>query len=150
MDFLREQQVIFTSKRFENIYFLFKEKYEVTYDELFILCASIGFRDNKKTEFKEKGREFRSNYFKRNSRATAYSIILNDPDIGKQIERFEDKNFIRDARRILEEYAEHGMEILVEKVFFKRWDGYKLEESYNEYLVDLTSFIYGQTNEVPF
>lgn len=150
MDFLMDQQILFSSKRFESIYIFFKEQYDVKYDELFILCASIGFKNNKRVKYTEKGREFRSNYFKRDSKATAYSIILNDPDLGRQIDRFSDKDFAKEARRVLEEYAEGGMEYLVENLFVRRWDGTKLDESYSEYIIDLVSFVYAESSKVPF
>ncbi|AQS09899.1 hypothetical protein CLOBY_20380 [Clostridium saccharobutylicum] len=150
MDFLMDQHRLFTSKKYENVYFLFKEKYDISYDELFILCAAIGFKNNKRTTIGEKGREFRTNYFKRDSKATAYSIILNDPELGKQIEKFEDKEFAREARAALEEYAEAGMEILIENLFVRKWDGNKLDDSYDEYIVDIVSYVYGLSIELPF
>lgn len=150
MDFLMDQHRLFTSKKYENVYFLFKEKYDISYDELFILCAAIGFKNNKRTPVGEKGREFRTNYFKRDSKATAYSIILNDPELGRQIEKFEDKEFGREARATLEEYAETGMERLIENLFIRKWDGNKLDDSYDEYIVDIVSYVYGLSIELPF
>lgn len=150
MDFLREQSILYTSKKFEKIYIMFKDEYKISYDELFILAATIGFLDGERSQLESKGREFRTNYFKRNSRATAYSIILNDPFLGKQIDKFEDKDFVKEAKDALEEYAERGMEVLVNDVFKRFWDGDKLDEKYKDYVVDLTYYVYERSATLPF
>lgn len=68
----------------------------------------------------------------------------------KNIEEFENPDYRLAARKKLESYAEGGMEILVEDVFKRRFDGYKLDESYTEYEVDIVSYLYMDVNEVPF
>ena len=150
MDFLSEQQLIFTSKKYENIYKVLNKTIDVKYHDLFMLCASIGFKNNRKKAVVEKGREFRSNYLSREQKATAYSIILSDSELGRKINKFEDKEFILEARKALEQYAEGGMEILVEEVFKSKWTGEILDENYSEYEVDIISYIYEQSQEIPF
>lgn len=150
MDFLSEQQLVFTSKRYEAIYKSLNNLIDVKYHDLFMLCAVIGFRNNNKLTVEEKGREFRSNYLSREQKATAYSIILNDNELEKKINRFEDREFIIKARKRLEEYAEGGMEILVNTVFKSKWNGEILDGSYDEYEIDIISYIYEQALEVPF
>ena len=150
MDFLSEQQLVFTSKRYEVIYKSLNNLIDVKYHDLFMLCAVIGFRNNNKLTVEEKGREFRSNYLSREQKATAYSIILNDNELEKKINRFEDREFIVKARKRLEEYAEGGMEILVNTVFKSKWNGEILDGSYDEYEIDIISYIYEQALEVPF
>ena len=150
MDFLREQALLFTSKKYEPIYMHLNSQYEIKYHEFFLLCASLGFKKNKQTAIGEKGRELRTNYFNTKQKAAVYSIILSDQEIGKNIEAFEEQEFRLKARKKLESYAEGGMEVLVEEVFGRRWDGHKLDESYTEYEVDIVSYIYADVNEVPF
>lgn len=150
MDFLAEQQIIFTSKKYESIYKALNTLIDVKYHDLFMLCASIGFKNNKKLPLNDKGREFRSNYLSREQKATAYSIILNDSELGRKINKFEDREFIVKSRKRLEEYAEGGMYILVRDVFKSKWTGELLDESYGEYEVDIISYIYEQSLEVPF
>ncbi len=115
-----------------------------------MICASLGFKHNKRAPRENQGREFRSNYLNTNQRATAYSIILSDPEIGKNIEQFEDPEFKRKARKHLEEYAEGGIEILIDEVFGSRWDGNKLDPNYSEYEIDILSYIYSDVKAVPF
>ncbi|MBB6625085.1 hypothetical protein H7E67_16820 [Clostridium gasigenes] len=150
MDFLSEQQLIFTSKKYEPIYRILNKTIDVKYHDLFMLCASIGFKHNRKPSIVEKGREFRSNYLSREQKATAYSIILNDSELGRKINKFEEKEFVLEARKSLEQYAEGGMGILVEEVFKSKWTGEILDENYAEYEVDIISYIYDQSKEVPF
>lgn len=150
MDFLSEQQLIFTSKKYEPIYKVLNKVIEIKYHDLFMLCASIGFKNNRKATVVEKGREFRSNYLSREQKSTAYSIILNDSNLGRKIDKFEDKEFTLEARKALEQYAEGGMDILVSEVFKSKWTRDILDENYSEYEVDIISYIYEQSREVPF
>jgi hypothetical protein len=150
MDFLMDQALLYTSKRYEEIYIHFNSNYEIKYQDLFLLCASIGFRNDRKTSFKERGREFRTNYLNSKQKATAYSIILSDSELGKNIEAFENSEFRLQARKRLEQYAEGGMDLLVEEVFGHRFDGNKLDPTYSEYEVDLLSYVYAESNTVPF
>jgi hypothetical protein len=55
-----------------------------------------------------------------------------------------------DIRLKLEAYAEGGMDILIEEVFGHRLDGNRLDTTYGEYEVDVLSYIYGDSIEVPF
>lgn len=150
MDFLMDQAILYTSKKYEEIYIQFKEKYDIKYQDLFLLCASIGFKKDRQKKIGEQGREFRTNYLNSKQKATAYSIILSDLEIGKNIEAFEGSEFRLKARKKLEAYAEGGMEILVEDVFGHRFDGNRLDPQYGEYDVDLLSYVYGDAMEVPF
>lgn len=150
MDFLNEQRIFYTSKKYENVYIYFNNNYKISYDELFTIAVTIGFRNNKCVSFSERGREFRSNYLKRDNKATIYSILLNDEQLGKQIDKFKDSDFILQCRKRLEEYAEGGIEYMVEKIFCKKWDGVQLDDSYDDYLVDLMTYVFKEFTSVPF
>ena len=150
MDFLKEQGLINTSKKYEEIYILLKEKYDISYDQLFTLCAVIGFKNNKVIKIDSKGREFRGSYLKRTNRASLYSIILNDGKLGKRIDSFEENEYQKKCVRKLEEYAEGGMEILTTEVFKGKWGANKLDEKYDEYIIDIISYVYSESLEVPF
>lgn len=151
MDFLlTDQAILYTSEEYQEIYFFFSQKYEIKYDELFTICATIGFKNNRKSPVQGHGREFRSNYLNSSQRAAAYAIILADPELGRNIELFEDSEFRKKARQLLMKYAEGGMDILVEKVFGSRWDGYKLDPNYTEYDIDVLGYIYEDANQIPF
>lgn len=150
MDFLSGQGILYTSQKYGNIYQVLNKSLEIKYHELFILCAAIGFKNNQKANFTLKGREFKTNFFSRDQRSTAYAIILNDPEFGKKIEQFDDNSFVLQSRKLLEQYAEGGMNILVDRVFGAKWSGEFLDERYSEYIIDIMSFIYEEALELPF
>lgn len=151
MDFLAQKQiVVFTSKQYENIYIYLNDVYEIKYHDLFMLCASIGFRGNNPLPIREKGREFRSNYLSNAQRATAYSIILNDTTIGKDLDRFGEEDFPNIAKKVLEDYAEGGMQILVRDVLRSKFKDGHLDKTHEEYDLDIISYVYEQSDVVPF
>ena len=150
MDFLSEQALLYTSKKYEPIYIHLNSKYDIKYQDIFLLCASLGFKKNREQTVEDRGRELRTNFFKTDQKAAIYSIILSDQEIGRDIEEFEKPEFRLRSRKKLERYAEGGMSVLVEEVFGIRWDGHKLDESYKEYEVDIVSYLYTDLNEVPF
>ena len=142
--------LIYSSKKYENIYILLNKEYDMPYHRLFLVCAALGARKDLSLPVAEKGREFRSNYFSNDERNLAYSIILNNEAQGKDLEKFSDENFHSEARKILESYAEGGMEDLVEHVFREKWDGIKLDESHNNYPIDILSYVVTNLKDVPF
>ena len=48
MDFLSGQIIIYTSRRYEEIYRHLNSDFGIKYHELFILCASLGMYGGKK------------------------------------------------------------------------------------------------------
>jgi hypothetical protein len=117
---------------------------------MFLFCAAIGARNSHSIPFTGKGREIRSNYFTSDERNLLYSIILNDESKGKDLEKFEDNTFYSEARKLLESYAEGGMEILVKEVFTEKWDGVKLDSAYTDYSTDLLTYVASALKNVPF
>lgn len=150
MDFLTGQRLIFTSERYGSIYGHFIENYGIKLAELFLMAMTIGFYHNRRVERKGEGRQFRSNYFSTQERSSVYTMLLTDPEMGKAIEHFEEKEFQFKARKVMEEYAEGGMKILVEEVFMGNWDGNTLDKTYKEYEVDILSYISQLIDDTPF
>lgn len=66
----------------------FNTKYDIKYHDLFLLCASLGFKKNRSVPIEERGRELRTNYLNSSQRAAAYTILLNDQEIGRNIEEY--------------------------------------------------------------
>lgn len=151
MDFLSENQIVLlTSQRYQDIYIKLNEKFDIKYHELFILSAAVGYKHNRKIPFQGKGREMRSTYFDQAQKTTAYTIILGDEDVAMDIRSFEDKEFITTAKKLLEMYAEGGMEIIVEEVFGNKFNNEILDTSYDEYLIDIMSYICQEAQQLPF
>jgi len=150
MDFLNDKLVLFTSKKYEPIYMHLSVDFSIKYYELFILCATLGFKEERSLPLEEKGREFKSHYFNSKQKTTFYSIILNDNELGKNIEAFEDKEFMTKCKKKLEQYAEGGMEILCEELFGNKWQAPVLDSGYEDYDIDIIKFVLEKSMTVPF
>ena len=142
---------IFKSKKYEDIYNVLVNKEHIfKMSELFTLCASIGFKHNNPVPLESKGTEMRSEHFKENQLTALYSIMINSPLIKANLDNFMDYDFVRSSFKVIEEYAEGGMEIICRDVFEKNWNGYQLTQDYEYYDVDLLRFIYEDYKEEVF
>ncbi|MDA2771328.1 MULTISPECIES: hypothetical protein [Bacillus cereus group] len=151
MGFLQEaEMLIYSSQKYEEIYMKINKDLKITYKNIFLLCAALGARNGRTTPVTKRGREFRASYFNESEENLVYTIILNDETNGKNIELFNDPEFRKEARKIIEEYAEGGMDILVEEVFKEKWNGIKLDEKYDNYDVDIMKYLIANLNKVPF
>src|SRR5690625_2317409 len=134
MSFLQESQIIFyTSQKYEEIYRRINEDLNMGYKYVFLLCAALGAKNGRKAPIEKRGREFRASYLNSEEEHLIYSIILNDETIGKNIDAFDDREQQAEMKRLVEQYAEGGMELLVEQVFKEKWNGIKLDEGYDNY-----------------
>ena len=149
--YLGDNFFIYKSKKYENIYdVLVNKKHLFKMSELFTLCAAIGFKNNIKLPVEKKGTEMRSEHFRKDCLPVVYSMIVNDPYIGGDIDKFEDYEFIKSAFKKIEEYAEGGMQILCQEVFENKWDKNVLDEEYDEYGVDILRYIYDEQDKPVF
>jgi len=151
MGFLQEtEMLIYSSLKYEEIYIKVSKDLKITYKNIFLLCAALGARTGRTVAVAKRGREFRASYFNESEENLIYTIILNDETNGKNIELFSDPEFRKKARKIIEEYAEGGMDILIEEVFKEKWNGVKLDEKYDNYDVDIMKYLIANLNKVPF
>lgn len=142
---------IFKSKKYEDIYdVLVNKRHIFKMSELFTLCASLGFKHNNPVPFDNKGTEMRSEHFKESQLTVLYSIMINSPLIKADLDSFRDYDFIKNSFKIIEQYAEGGMEIICREVFEKNWNGYELVEDDEHYEIDLLRFIYEDYKEGSF
>lgn len=150
MNFLAKDFGLFSSEEFETIYDELKNKYEIRYQDLFMLCAQIGFRKKKRKKLIGKGKEFRSSTINARQKACCYSILFNASEFDTSMEGMKKDSFQSEGKNILEEYANGGMAILVSTIFKTKWNGKNLDSSYKEYDIDLMSFIKEELESVPF
>lgn len=151
MSFLQQSQIIFyTSKKYEDIYMRINQDLNMGYKYIFLLCAALGAKNGRKSPIEKRGREFRASYLNRDEEHLIYSIILNDETVGKNIDAFAEREKQANLKRLVEEYAEGGMDMLVEEVFKEKWNGIKLDESYDNYYVDLLKYTMANLQSVPF
>ena len=152
---LKNSFLIGRSNKYEGIYEYFNNKKIFSMSELFTLCAVIGFTNNRKVDFrsdsKNKGKDIRSEYFANNELMNIYTIMIKSQDIKANIDDFANYEFIRSAFRIIEQYAEGGMEILCEDVFCDNWDkDTLLGGNEKHYEADILNYINAKRSEDKF
>lgn len=150
MNFLQGQLIFQTNPKYDLIYEHLRDAYDIKYQHLFLLNVVFGHKYNRKVQFSGKGREIRSNFFKPDEQNVLYTILLADETINKDIEKFDEQDMQLPMRKTLEEYAEGGMEILIEELFLEKWDGSKIDKGYHDYNSDLLLFVIAKLEEVPF
>lgn len=150
MDYLSGQGIVYTSENYEGIYITMNEKYNIKYHELFILAASIGFKNNKRSPLNKNGREFRLSYFTQEQKAVVYTILLLDDGLSIDTEDLLNKEMFRNFTKALEEYAEGGMDILIENALPANINKNTSEKEYNDYIVDIMSYLHKTIDEATF
>lgn len=151
MDFLSSQTIIYTSEKYEGIYMEIANNKNIRYHDIFLLACSIGFRNGRRSPITRRGREFRSNYLSSDEqKTTIYTILLEDPYLNIRIEDLTKKEKFGEFKKVLEEYAEGGMDILVEEVFPPNIHINTKGKAYKNYIIDIMSYVYEQSIEVPF
>lgn len=129
----------------------FMEKQIMKPYQLFTFCATIGFKYGEKMPYLNRGKDTRGFYFKEPELTSLYSIIINDPDIGQNLEAFSDDEFIKKGFKTIEEYAEGGMQVILEKFGMNwGWNGETLSEEYDEFAIDLLHFVLNEQNKDSF
>lgn len=146
MDFLSGQILIYANREYEDIYEYFKSDYSIETGELFIFCASVGYFFNRKSSYvkdRKKDKEFRSNYLKSLGKTSAYTMLLSDDTFRLSVEDLDESNKSEYGKYVnsLEEYAEGGMQVLIEEVFKSKFSSGVLDKNYKWYMVDLMNFI---------
>lgn len=138
------------SKKYESIYEYFYKSKTFGMSELFTICAVIGFINGKRVPFSDKGKDTRSEFFSSNDLTKIYIIMMKSEDINATLDDFANPNFIKEKFKVIEEYAEGGMQILVDEVFKGNWNGTELTKSYKKYEIDILSYINEIRSKVPF
>lgn len=118
---------------------------------LFIFTLAVGYKRNTSKDILiRSGNPVHSRRMTESQLATLYSIVINDETIGKKFESFLNDDFLSKCLKLIEKYAQGGIEILCEEVFEKKWNGSTLSREYNEYDVDLLRFIHTERISDPF
>lgn len=151
----KDKHRVYISKRFDDIYELLGfDTNKKVFDNrisLFLFAASIGYKYNKSIPLLDKVEyPIHCEQLTDNQLSTLYSIIINDDKLGKNIENFMKDDFLPQALKLIETYAEGGMQTICEKVFEDKWIKNTLIREYNEYDIDLLRFIYEERMSNPF
>ena len=155
VEFELKRDTFFISRNsaYDDIYDYFYKNKTFKGAELFTICAVIGFINNKRVPFdrgKDKIKDIRSEYFTSSDLSKLYIIMIKSDDINAELDNFAEPKFIKDNFKVIEEYSEAGMRILIEEVFKGNWSGTERTKTYKKYEIDILSYINEIRNRVPF
>ncbi|ATD31153.1 hypothetical protein BHM04_08105 [Macrococcus sp. IME1552] len=154
MGIIIEQPIVFNvEQKYDSIYQFFNRKQEnknyiFENGQLFLICVSIGYRNSNKVPLNKKGTtQTRGNVYKRDEENLLLNIIYSEFKDFDKITKYENRIEIK---KLIEEYANGGMEILLDKVLNDYWDGEKLDDTFSEYHYIISKFILSEIINIPF
>ncbi|MGD6768565.1 MULTISPECIES: hypothetical protein [unclassified Mammaliicoccus] len=154
MGILRDNQLIFyVDKKYDDVYEVLSNlskdnKFEIK--NLFILCASIGFRNSYKMKVEKKGKETRSSYLTPMEEAFLLNLAFTDKNISSDLDELNKYENRGSVKTVIEDYANGGMSLILENAFNDNWDGSSLNENYDHYYYDLNKYILSEIKNIPF
>lgn len=154
MSFLKESSIIFVSdEKYDDMYkslSSMEDSYKIDYKYLFLLSAAIGFRNSIRVPVGNKGREIRASYYTQNEESLLINMLMADPDIDHDIEWLMDPENLGEIRKIINEYANAGMEIICNNGLDDYWDGEELVKNDSTIIFELSKFVLSEISNVPF
>ena len=141
-------------KGYEDIYQVLVDEVKCkVFDDrisLFVFTVAVGYKRNVAKDILRLGNSIHSRRITEHQLASLYAIIINDESIGKNFENFLDEDFLTKGLKLIEKYAQGGIEIICNEVFEEKWNGSTLSREYKEYSVDLLRFVYTERISAPF
>lgn len=157
MGLIKGREIVFNvDEKYTDIYNYFTKKNDgidgIDTGTLFLLSAAIGFKNSRKSKLIKKDKQTRGSFLIPDEESLIYNMAYSDEVFNGNLEKLasDDKETINEIKNLYEEYANGGMEILVENVFKDHWDGIELERSYEKHHYDLSRFIASEIKNVPF
>lgn len=154
MRIISEQPIIFNvDEKYDTVYQYFNRKqenkdYVFENGQLFLVCVALGYRNSIKIPLNKKGITLtRGNVYKRDEENLLLNIVYSEFKDLKKISDYENRSEIK---KILEEYANGGMNLLIEKVLIDYWDGEKLDNTIDDYHFLISKYILSEVNNIPF
>lgn len=148
MDFLTEgKRTIKADVMHEEVYQQLNEKTGMGIAEIFYFCVLLGFKNqHQSTEFRAGRKEFRVTYLDETQRSILYAIANEKVPLIELNTQEKIKEVIFDYQK----YSNGGMEILIQKVFKNHYINGSLDNTYDDYDLDLIRYMYDNLNEMPF
>src|SRR5699024_5415372 len=155
MSFLKDSSIVFVSdKKYDAIYkslSTMEDSYKkVDYKYLFLLSVTIGFKNSIRVPVENKGREIRASYYTQNEESLLINMLMADPDINHDIEWLMDSENFGEIRKIINEYANAGMEIICNRGLDDYWDGENLVKNDSTIIFELSKCVLSEISNVPF
>lgn len=153
MDFLSTKIIIKTDQRYSEYYSDINHFSGLDTASIFLMCVIIGYKANKMSDdlkFGDKSKEFRGEYFDDIGKSILYTIADNITD-GKMFDDWDDDSLKNEIIKKFQRYSNAGMDILINDAFSDNMTDGKFRESYDNYDLDLTKYLYDGLNvKVPF
>ena len=154
MGILKDNQMIFyTDSKYNDVFdtFIKKEaKNKIEIKQLYILVATLGFKNSKRVQVSSKGKETRTSYLSYKEEALLLNMVFADSEINNNIDKIVNLNNKIKIKNIIDEYANGGLELIVERGLPHRWNGEFLDNEDGNLTFDLSKYILSEIQNIPF
>ncbi|MCE4994352.1 hypothetical protein [Staphylococcus xylosus] len=154
MGILKDNQMIFfTDSKFNNVFDIFTKKEvgnKIEIKQLYILAATVGFKNSKRVKIENKGKETRTSYLSYKEEALLLNMVFADDEINNNIDEIVNLNNKLKIKNIIDEYANGGLELIIEKGLPHRWNGEYLNNEDGNLTFDLSKYILSEIQNIPF
>lgn len=145
--------IFFTDSKYNDVFDTFnkkEDKNKIEIKQLYILAAAVGFKNSKRLQIKSKGKETRTSYLTYKEEALLLNMVLADNEIGNNIDEIVNSNNKMKIKNIIDEYANGGLELIVENGLPHRWNGEFLNNDDGNLTFDLSKYILSEVQNIPF
>lgn len=154
MGILKDNQMIFfTDSKFNNVFDIFTKKEvgnKIEIKQMYILAATVGFKNSKRVKIENRGKETRTSYLSYKEEALLLNMVFADNEINNNIDEIVNLNNKLKIKNIIDEYANGGLELIIEKGLPHRWNGEYLNNEDGNLTFDLSKYILSEIQNIPF
>ncbi|NJH83010.1 hypothetical protein [Staphylococcus agnetis] len=154
MGILKDNQMIFyTDSKYNDVFDTFNKKEaknKIEIKQLYILAATLGFKNSKRVQVSSKGKETRTSYLSYKEEALLLNMVFADSEINNNIDKIVNLNNKIKIKNIIDEYANGGLELIVERGLSHRWNGEFLDNEDGNLTFDLSKYILSEIQNIPF
>ncbi|TJY15181.1 hypothetical protein [Staphylococcus chromogenes] len=154
MGILKDNQMIFyTDSKYNDVFDTFNKKEaknKIEIKQLYILAATLGFKNSKRVQVSSKGKETRTSYLSYKEEALLLNMVFADSEINNNIDKIVNLNNKIKIKNIIDEYANGGLELMVERGLSHRWNGEFLDNEDGNLTFDLSKYILSEIQNIPF
>ena len=154
MCILKDNQMIFIAdSKYNDMYDTFTKKEsenKIEIKHLYILAATVGFKNSRRVKIESKGKETRTSYLSYKEEALLLNMVFADSEINNNIDEIVNLNNKMKIKGIIDEYANGGMQLIVENALSHRWNGDYLNNEDGNLVFDLSKYILSEVQNIPF
>jgi|SRR5699024_7072656 len=154
MGILKDSQMIFlTDSKYNDVFETFTKKEsgnKIEIKQLYILAATVGFKNSKRVKIENKGKETRTSYLTYKEEALLLNMVFADSEVDNNIDQIVNLNNKAKIKGIIDEYANGGLELILESGLPHRWNGDYLNNEDGNLTFDLSKYILSEVQNIPF